>query len=139
MVPDTSKGGEAMKLISSAFQHGGKIPSKHTCDGPNVSPPLRIEGVPGGTKSLVLIMDDPDVPKSIRQDGMWDHWVVYDIPPMCRRFQKARSPPAPTARAQAVIQTTSGLARRTGSTGTSSSSTPWIPFSNFPQAPPRPR
>jgi len=82
-----------MRLISSAFEQGGKIPSKYTCDGPNVSPPLRIEGIPGGTKSLVLIMDDPDVPKSIRQDGMWDHWVVYDIPPDLQEIPEGQEPP----------------------------------------------
>lgn len=82
-----------MKLISSAFEHGGRIPSKHTCDGPNVSPHLRIEGIPAGTKSLVLIMDDPDVPRSIRQDGMWDHWVVYDIPPDVQEIPEGQEPP----------------------------------------------
>ncbi len=82
-----------MKLISSAFQPGGRIPPKYTCDGPNVSPPLRIEGIPGGTKSLVLIMDDPDVPKSIRQDGMWDHWVVFDIPPDVQEIPEGQEPP----------------------------------------------
>ena len=69
-----------MKLSSSAFQHGAKIPSKYTCDGENISPPLTISDVPSGTKSLVLIMEDPDVPKNIRKDGMWDHWVVFDMP-----------------------------------------------------------
>ena len=69
-----------MKLRSSAFEHGAKIPSKYTCDGENISPPLTISDVPSGTKSLVLIMEDPDVPKNIRKDGMWDHWVVFDMP-----------------------------------------------------------
>jgi Raf kinase inhibitor-like YbhB/YbcL family protein len=82
-----------MKLLSAAFQHGGKIPSKHTCDGPNLSPPLRIEGVPAGTKSLALIMEDPDVPKSIRPDGMWDHWVVFDIPPDVQEIPEGQEPP----------------------------------------------
>lgn len=68
-------------LASSAFENGGAIPSKYTCDGGNTSPPLFINGVPDGVMSLVLIMDDPDVPKNIRADGMWDHWVVFNIPP----------------------------------------------------------
>jgi hypothetical protein len=90
----SSKGGGAdMNLSSPAFQHGGKIPSKHTCDGPNISPPLKIEGVPEGTKSLVLIMDDPDVPKSIRPDGMWDHWVVFNIPPDLKEIPEGKEPP----------------------------------------------
>ena len=69
-----------MKLASSAFDHEGKIPSKYTCDGQNISPPLRIENVPKGAASLILLMDDPDVPKHIRSDGMWDHWVLFNIP-----------------------------------------------------------
>ena len=68
-----------MKLTSPVFEHEGLIPSKYTCDGENISPPLSIEDVPEGAKSLVLLMDDPDVPKTIRPDGMWDHWVVFNI------------------------------------------------------------
>jgi len=70
-----------MQLTSSVFKHEGKIPSKYTCDGDNICPPLAIGDVPAGTKGLALIMDDPDVPKHLRADGMWDHWVVFDIPP----------------------------------------------------------
>lgn len=69
-----------MFLTSSAFQAGGKIPSKYTCDGEGISPPLMISDVPSAAKSLVLIMDDPDVPKHLRSDGMWDHWIVFNIP-----------------------------------------------------------
>lgn len=82
-----------MRLTSSAFEHGGKIPSRHTCDGANVNPHLRIQDVPSGAKSLVLIMDDPDVPKAIRPDGMWDHWVVFDIPPDLREIPEGKEPP----------------------------------------------
>ena len=71
----------SLKLTSAAFDHNGKIPSKYTCDGDNISPPLIIEGVPEGVKSLVLIMDDPDVPKNLRADGMWNHWIVFNISP----------------------------------------------------------
>ena len=81
-----------MKLTSSAFQNGGLIPSEFTCDGPNICPPLVIDGVPAETKSLVLIMDDPDVPKNLRPDGMWDHWVVFNIPPHLREIQKGIEP-----------------------------------------------
>lgn len=63
----------ALNLSSSAFQPNGLIPSQYTCDGSNVSPPLVWAGIPGDAQSLVLIMDDPDVPKNIRTDGMWDH------------------------------------------------------------------
>lgn len=63
-----------MEITSSAFEPGGRIPARYTCDGPDVSPPLRLAGVPDGTESLVLILDDPDAPR-----GTWDHWVAYDL------------------------------------------------------------
>ncbi len=65
-----------MKLISSAFEDGGEIPSLYTCDGEGLSPPLAWEGAPQGTKSFVLIMDDPDAPM-----GTWDHWILFNLPP----------------------------------------------------------
>jgi hypothetical protein len=70
-----------MELTSPAFDTGGILPSEYTCDGENISPELRIANVPEGTKSLVLIMEDPDVPTFVREDGMWNHWVVFNIPP----------------------------------------------------------
>ncbi len=81
-----------MKLESSAFEHEGTIPAKYTCDGENISPPLKISDVPPGTKSLVLIMDDPDVPKSIRPDGMWDHWLTWNIPPEISEIPEGQEP-----------------------------------------------
>jgi len=81
-----------MKLTSTAFMHNGKIPSEYTCDGSNVSPELIIEGIPGNTRSLALIMDDPDVPKNIREDGMWVHWVVWNIPPETKKISKDNEP-----------------------------------------------
>lgn len=68
-----------MRLTSSAFSEKESIPSVYTCDGSNTSPELSISGVPVGAKSLVLLMDDPDVPTSIKADGIFDHWVMYDI------------------------------------------------------------
>jgi len=65
-----------MKIISSAFNHNEKIPSKYTCDGANVSPPLQFLGVPKSAESLVLILDDPDASAKT-----WVHWVVYNIDP----------------------------------------------------------
>lgn len=65
-----------LQIRSSAFSEGGMIPRKFTCDGEDVSPPMAWSGVPEGTKSLVLIADDPDAPI-----GTWVHWVLYDIPP----------------------------------------------------------
>ena len=72
----------SLSLKSSAFENDGKIPSKYTCDeNREINPPLSIANAPAGTKSLVLIMDDPDVPKQLHPDGMYDHWVVFNIPP----------------------------------------------------------
>lgn len=67
---------EELTITSSAFESKGVIPVKYTCDGEDVNPPLSVEGVPEGTESLVLIVDDPDAPMRT-----WDHWVVWNIPP----------------------------------------------------------
>ncbi len=73
-------------LSSSAFELGGKIPPMYTCDEKQVSPPLRIEGVPEGTQSMVLIMEDRDIPKNLKKDGTFLHWVVMNIPPSQREI-----------------------------------------------------
>ncbi len=70
----------AMSLNSPAFQQNGHIPSKYTCEGEDVSPPLAWEGVPNGAKSLVLIIDDPDAPDPKAPKMVWVHWVVYNMP-----------------------------------------------------------
>ena len=64
---------------SPAFENNNRIPTKYTCDGDNVNPPLTIEGAPEETKSLVLILDDPDAAA-----GTWNHWLVWNIPPTCK-------------------------------------------------------
>lgn len=69
-------GAMALEIKSSAFSDEGSMPSKYTCDGQSVSPPLDFSGAPAGTKSLALISDDPDAPA-----GTWVHWVVWNIPP----------------------------------------------------------
>jgi len=68
---------EELKIMSPAFTHNGSIPVKYTCDGDDVNPSLHIEGLPKGTESLVLIIDDPDAPM-----GTWDHWIVWNIHPV---------------------------------------------------------
>ena len=70
--------GNSMKLEirSTAFKEGGSIPRKYTCDWTDISPPLLWTQPPEGTKSLVLICDDPDAPM-----GTWVHWVLYGISP----------------------------------------------------------
>ena len=65
----------SMKLSSPAFEPGEPIPQKHTCQGQDISPPLRWEALPVGTRSLALICDDPDAPV-----GTWVHWVIYGLP-----------------------------------------------------------
>ena len=82
-----------MQLTSPAFEHEGTIPSKYTCDGENISPELRITAIPEGTETLVLLMDDPDVPKTIREDGMWDHWVVFNMPKETTTLAEGATPP----------------------------------------------
>jgi len=64
-------------ITSSVFENNKPIPKKYTCDGDDINPPLKLEGLPDETKSIVLIVDDPDAPM-----GTWDHWIVWNIPPM---------------------------------------------------------
>lgn len=64
-----------LKVSSTAFNDGGMIPLKYTCDGLNINPPLDIENIPEEAICLALIMDDPDAPV-----GTWSHWVVWNIP-----------------------------------------------------------
>jgi Raf kinase inhibitor-like YbhB/YbcL family protein len=68
-----------MKIMSPDFKNNSAIPSKFTCEGQDISPALLIEDMPEGTKSLALIVDDPDAPMKT-----WVHWVVYDITPVNR-------------------------------------------------------
>ena len=64
-----------MIVDTVAFTQGGMIPQKYTCEGKNLSPPLHLGNIPAGTKSLVIIMDDPDAPV-----GVFDHWIAWNIP-----------------------------------------------------------
>ena len=75
-----------MKLSSSSFEDGGVIPSEYTCDGADVSPALIFKAIPENTKSLALIMDDPDAPM-----GTWVHWLVWNIPPSISGFSKGEN------------------------------------------------
>jgi Raf kinase inhibitor-like YbhB/YbcL family protein len=71
---------KTMELTSSAFAQNTDIPSQHTCEGSDQSPPLTWSGVPAGTKSLALIVDDPDAPDPAAPKMTWVHWVLYNIP-----------------------------------------------------------
>lgn len=71
----------AFTLSSAAFQPGGRIPKVHTCEGRDLAPPLAWSGLPAGTRSLALVVDDPDAPDPAAPKTVWVHWVVYDVPP----------------------------------------------------------
>ena len=70
-----------MQLTSTAFTEGGAIPTQHTCEGADRSPPLAWHGVPTNARSLALVVDDPDAPDPAAPKRVWVHWVVYDLPP----------------------------------------------------------
>jgi Raf kinase inhibitor-like YbhB/YbcL family protein len=70
----------ALVITSPAFANGGAIPPRYTCEGEDISPELRWEGNPSGTKTFGLIVDDPDAPDPRAPQITWVHWVVYDIP-----------------------------------------------------------
>jgi len=76
-----------MKIESPQFSQNGRIPSKYTCDGEDINPPLKISDVPKSAKSLVLIVDDPDAPM-----GTWVHWTVWNISPETREIQENSVP-----------------------------------------------
>ena len=73
-----------IQLTSSAFGEGSSIPARHTCDGLDLSPPLKWSSVPQGVKSLALIADDPDAPA-----GTWTHWVLYNLPAATDELREA--------------------------------------------------
>lgn len=75
-----------MQITSPAFRHNELMPSKYTCEGANISPPIEISNIPSNAKSLVLIVDDPDAPgwtdaQGRHFAGTWDHWIVWNIEP----------------------------------------------------------
>src|ERR1700726_1831556 len=82
-------GGGRMQITSSAFQEGGDIPSKFTCDGADVNPALRFEGAPAEAKSLALIVDDPDAPV-----GLFTHWLAWNIDPKTSEIAENNAPPS---------------------------------------------
>jgi len=67
---------DVLNVLSAAFNHGGQIPKKYTCEGEDVNPPLEISNLPTGTKTVALIVEDPDAPH-----GTFDHWIAWNIPP----------------------------------------------------------
>jgi len=110
--PAGQQGGSAMTmhLSSSAFAHQGAIPSKYTCEGDDLSPPLAWSGAPAGTKSFVLIVDDPDAPDPGAPRMTWVHWVLYNIPAATTELTEA----VPTTRLPAGTREGLNDWKRTG-------------------------
>jgi len=73
----------SFKISSPAFEDQGRIPPPFTCDGANIHPPLRIENIPRGTKSLALILDDMDAPR-----GSYVHWILWNIDPGVKEIRE---------------------------------------------------
>lgn len=71
----------AMELSSPAFEDGSSIPHRYTCEGEDISPPLQWRHMPAGTKTLALIVDDPDAPDPKAPRMTWVHWILFNIPP----------------------------------------------------------
>jgi len=84
----------AFQLASPSFGVRGEIPRRHTCEGEDVSPELRWSGIPEGTRSLALIVDDPDAPDPAAPQRVWVHWVLYDIPPSAAGLPEGVAPDA---------------------------------------------
>ncbi len=81
MLAGPAAGGPAFSISSSAFKANGDIPVIYTCQGQDISPPLSWSGQPAGTRSLVLIVDDPDAPDPANPKITWVHWLLYNLPP----------------------------------------------------------
>ena len=82
-------------VFGIAFTDGGKIPAKYSCDDQNINPALNFSDVPVEAMSLVLIMDDPDIPDFVKQKfgiQVWDHWVVFNIPPGTKEVAEGKDP-----------------------------------------------
>lgn len=79
-----------MKITSNAFENGGEIPRKYGYKNGNTSPPLEISDIPPNTKSLALIMDDPDAMGAVGK--IWVHWIVWNIDPSSNQIQENEVP-----------------------------------------------
>lgn len=80
-----------LKITSPAFEQGGEIPARFTCEGKDVSPPLAWTGFPSNAKTLALIVDDPDAPDPAKPQRVYVHWVVYNIPPSATSLKENAS------------------------------------------------
>lgn len=78
--------GNFMQLISPSFKNGAILPISYTCDGKNINPPLQWQNAPEGTKSFVLLMEDPDAPAT--KPDPWVHWIVFNIPAFINKIDE---------------------------------------------------
>ncbi|HKW80300.1 MAG TPA: YbhB/YbcL family Raf kinase inhibitor-like protein [Casimicrobiaceae bacterium] len=83
-----------LSITSPAFADQGEIPTQFTCQGKDISPALAWTGIPAGTRSIALIVDDPDAPDPAAPKMTWVHWVLYDIPPSSSGLPEAVQPGA---------------------------------------------
>jgi Raf kinase inhibitor-like YbhB/YbcL family protein len=81
-----------LQMVSPAFEHLGRIPRRYTCEGEDVSPPLSWTAPPAGTKSLALLVEDPDAPDPEAPKMTWVHWILYNIPADVRALAEAVAP-----------------------------------------------
>ena len=81
-----------MEIASPAFSNDSPIPDLYTCNGQDINPPLEIAGVPNNTVSLVLIVDDPDAPDPAAPTVVWEHWVMWNLPPDTIRIEAGTAP-----------------------------------------------
>ncbi len=82
-----------MQITSPVFTHNTALPDRYTCNGDDINPPLDISGVPVGTRSLVLIVDDPDAPDPAAPRVVWEHWIVWNIDPGTSAIAAGSIPP----------------------------------------------
>ena len=93
----------SLMISSTAFAQNGDIPSQYTCEGEDISPPLSWSGVPASSRSLALIVDDPDAPDPAAPRMTWVHWVLYNIPPESQSIGEATtSSSLPTGSLQGI-------------------------------------
>lgn len=84
-----------MRIKSPVFENNGEIPEKYTCDGEGINPPLVFSDIPERTKSLALIMDDPDIPEAAKKNygiEVWDHWIIWNISPETKEIKENTVP-----------------------------------------------
>ena len=115
---------QGLRITSPAFANNGSIPAKFTCDGAGTNPALEFTGAPAATRSLALIVEDPDVPKNLKADGLFEHWLIWDIAPDSKGFAEGAGKGGINETGSAGFM---GPCRLTGNTATSSNCMPWTP------------